>query len=132
MKKILLAMSICILSACVTTEKEEDNKKEPNSVLHGGMFKHYEISHEGVKIANVSFQKKERCKESSLVGIKKAPNCIPEVIMEIKNLKSVPAECNIVTNSRVILMEKEVIFKYKRSLILKENEKMEDITITCI
>jgi hypothetical protein len=133
MKKLLLVLSMLTIASCAVTEQKKTIEEKPSEiVMNGDLFKSYEISHEGVKIATINLEEKSLCKENGLSGVKNKSKCMSLVKINIKNEKSVPSECSIVTNSRVILLEKEVIFKYNRDLILKDNEKMTDITVTCI
>ena len=131
MKKLLGMLSLCLLASCSTIEDKKiiDKELEKTEV---NLLKNYEISYENVKISEIKITDSTVCKESGITGIEKELDCTSKVTIEIINKKSVPTECNIVTNSRVIMLEKEVIFNYKRDLILKSNESVDDLTVTCI
>ena len=141
MKKALLILSILSMTACSVTNNEKALSPNENSfnegngmIVVGGLFKNKPIVVEGIEAGFSIIEERTKCKESGLVGLEnlnKKNTCKSIVMIKIMNQQKFKLSCDIVTNERIIVMEREVVEIYARDLILKEGETLNDVNVTC-
>lgn len=144
MKKVIIGLMVMSLSACTTIVFDKEIKEKDaidkyiikKDVLNKDVDKiDYRLKDSKDNIIGlVKINEYKECNRDILIGDvkKKSDKCINKASIHIENTTENIFKCNIITKSRIIMINKEVKDFYTRDLILNEKENKLDIKVSCI